>query len=79
MPTTGITGAVVGAETGYPVVPVAHNVGTFWPRRSLFKCPGTVRVIIGPVIEAQGKTAEQIRDLAETWIENMMLELEGKG
>jgi len=75
----GIGGAALAAETGYPVVPVAHNAGSFWPRRSFFKRPGTVRVVIGPVIEAQGKTAEEIRDLAETWIENKMLELEGKG
>jgi 1-acyl-sn-glycerol-3-phosphate acyltransferase len=75
----GIGGAVLAAETGYPVVPVAHNAGSFWPRRSFFKRPGTVRVVIGPVIEAQGKTAEEIRDLAEKWIENKMRELEGKG
>ena len=75
----GIGGAVLAAETGYPVVPVAHNAGTFWPRRSFCKRPGTIRVVIGPVIEAQGKTAEQICDLAETWIENKMRELEGVG
>ncbi|MEX2162866.1 MAG: lysophospholipid acyltransferase family protein [Sulfuricaulis sp.] len=75
----GIGGAVLAAETGYPVVPVAHNAGTFWPRRSFFKRPGTVRVVIGPVIETHGKTAEEIRDRAETWIEDKMRELEGMG
>lgn len=72
----GIGGAALAAETGYPVVPVAHNAGTFWPRRGFFKRPGTVRVVIGPVIESRGKSAEEIRDLAETWIENKMQELE---
>ena len=75
----GIGGAMLAAETGYPVVPVAHNAGSFWPRRGFFKRPGTIQVVIGPAIEAQGKTAEQIRDLAETWIENKMQELEGMG
>jgi 1-acyl-sn-glycerol-3-phosphate acyltransferase len=75
----GIGGAMLAAETGYPVVPVAHNAGSFWPRRGFFKRPGTVRVVIGPVIEARSKTAEEIRDLAETWIENKMQELEGMG
>jgi 1-acyl-sn-glycerol-3-phosphate acyltransferase len=75
----GIGGAMLAAETGYPVVPVAHNAGSFWPRRGFFKRPGTVRVVIGPAIEARGKTAEEIRDLAETWIENKMRELEGMG
>ena len=72
----GIGGAVLAAETGYPVVPVAHNAGSFWPRRGFCKRPGTVCVVIGPVIETHGKTAEEIRDLAEKWIENKMQELE---
>lgn len=71
-----IGGAVLAAETGYPVVPVAHNAGSFWPRRGFFKKPGTVRVAIGPVIDSRGKSAEEIRKLSEAWIENKMLELE---
>ncbi len=47
----GMGGAVLAAETGYPVVPVAHNAGSFWPRRGFLKRPGTVRVVIGPVID----------------------------
>lgn len=73
----GIGGAVLAAETGYPVVPVAHNAGSFWPRRGFHKRPGTVRVVVGPVIDPHGKTAEDIRRLAEEWIEGRMPELEG--
>ncbi len=71
-------GAVLAAETGYPVVPVAHNAGSFWPRRGFLKRPGTIRVVIGPVIDPRGKTAEDIRRLAEEWIEGKMPDLEGK-
>ena len=74
----GIGGAVLAAETGYPIVPVAHNAGSFWPRRGFLKRPGTVRVVIGPVIDSHGKTAEELRRLAEEWIERTMVELEGK-
>jgi 1-acyl-sn-glycerol-3-phosphate acyltransferase len=74
----GIGGAVLAAETGYPVVPVAHNAGSFWPRRGFHKRPGTVRVVVGPVIDPRGKTAEDIRRQAEEWIENTMTGLEGK-
>ncbi len=74
----GIGGAVLAAETGYPVVPVAHNAGSFWPRRGFLKRPGTIRVVIGPVISPHGKSAEEIRRLAEEWIEGAMADLEGR-
>ncbi len=72
----GIGGAVLAAETGYPVVPVAHNAGSFWLRRGFLKKPGTVRVVIGPAIDPRGKKAEEIIKKAEEWIENRMVELE---
>lgn len=74
----GIGGAALAAESGYPVVPVAHNAGSFWPRRGFLKRPGTIRVVIGPVIDSHGRNAEEIRRQAEEWIENTMAGLEGK-
>ena len=71
-------GAVLAAETGYPVVPIAHNSGTFWPRRSFLIYPGVVRLVIGPVITPEGKTPEQIRTEVENWIEDTMKSLEGR-
>lgn len=75
----GIGGGVLAAETGYPVVPIAHNAGSFWPRRRILKTPGTVQVVIGPVIETAGKTAAQIMAEAEHWIETEMARLEDRG
>jgi len=72
----GIGGAALAAGTGHPVVPVAHNAGHYWPRRGFLKKPGTIHVVIGPVIESRGKTAEQINRLAETWISETMARLE---
>lgn len=72
----GMGGAVLAAETGYPVLPVAHNAGTYWPRRSVRLFPGTIRVAIGPVIDPKDLTAEEIRDRAQDWIETKMMELE---
>ena len=69
-------GAVLAAETGYPVVPVAHNAGSFWPRRGFLKRPGTIRVVIGPVIDGRGQKAEEIIRRTEEWIENKMIDLE---
>jgi 1-acyl-sn-glycerol-3-phosphate acyltransferase len=69
-------GAVLAAETGYPIVPLAHNAGQFWPRRGFLKKPGVVRVVIGPPIHSPGKTAEQLLGEAEEWIETTMYKLE---
>lgn len=71
-------GAVLAAETGYPVVPVAHNAGQFWPRNTFIKRPGTIRVVVGPVIDSKGRTADSIVREVEDWIETAMQELEGR-
>ena len=71
-------GAILAAETGYPVVPVAHNAGSFWPRKQIYKVPGTVKVVIGPVIESKGRKADEIMSEAENWIEGKVQELEGR-
>ncbi|MDH5632188.1 MAG: 1-acyl-sn-glycerol-3-phosphate acyltransferase [Gammaproteobacteria bacterium] len=71
-------GAILAAETGYPVVPVAHNAGSFWPRKQVYKQPGTVRVCIGPVIHSEGRKADEIMADVEQWIETRMQELEGR-
>jgi 1-acyl-sn-glycerol-3-phosphate acyltransferase len=62
-------GAVLAERTGYPIVPVAHNAGEFWPRRSLRKRPGTVRLVIGPPVPSAGRKAAEILADVETWIE----------
>lgn len=72
----GIGGAALAAASSHPVVPVAHNAGHFWPRRGLLKKPGTIRVVIGPVIDSRGKTAEQINAQAEAWMLEAMARIE---
>jgi 1-acyl-sn-glycerol-3-phosphate acyltransferase len=67
-----IGGAVLAAESGYPVIPVAHNAGEFWKRKGFIKKPGHITVRIGPAISTQGKTPEAILDEAKQWIEAQM-------
>lgn len=71
-------GAYLASETGYPVVPVAHNAGIFWPKNSFLKHPGTVTVRIGAVIDSKGKSQKDINEEVEQWIEAQMPELEGR-
>lgn len=71
--------ARLAEHTGAPVVPVAHNAGLFWPRKSLPQRSGTITVSIGPVIESRGRNAEEINAEAEAWIKNRTAELEAQG
>lgn len=68
-------GARLAVETGYPVLPVAHNAGYFWPRRRFIKYPGTVRVVFGPMIETKNRTAEEVLAKTKNWIEETMLKI----
>lgn len=71
-----IGGAVLAAESGYPVVPVAHDAGHYWPKGRFLKPAGTIRMVIGPPIETTGKSAEQILAEAEAYIEGEMARLD---
>lgn len=68
-------GARLAVATGYPVIPVAHNAGVYWPKRKFIKKPGTIHVVIGPLIETTGRTPEAVLAQAKTWIEETMLRL----
>jgi 1-acyl-sn-glycerol-3-phosphate acyltransferase len=71
----GISGAVLAREAGCRVVPVAHNAGDFWPRRSLIKRPGVVRFCIGPPIETGVRSPKEINEAVRDWIESKMAEI----
>jgi 1-acyl-sn-glycerol-3-phosphate acyltransferase len=68
-------GALLAEKSGYPVIPIAHNAGNFWPRYSFLKYPGTIKVKIGPYIETKGRKAAEINKEAETWVIKTLGEL----
>ena len=56
------------AETNVPCVPIALNSGLFWPRRSILRYPGTIRVeILDPIPPGLDKEtfATRLRDEIE--------------
>lgn len=61
-------GAMLAQKSGYPVIPIAHNAGQYWPRYSFLKYPGTIKVKIGPCIGSKGRKAVEINKEAEDWI-----------
>ena len=66
----GVSGALLASRAGCKVVPVAHDAGYYWPRRGLLKKPGTIRVIVGPPIDAAGREPREINEEAQAWIES---------
>ncbi len=71
----GMSGALLAAAEGLPVVPVTHNAGYFWPRRGWLKKPGTIRVVIGPPIETKGLEPRAVNERAQEWIEGTLAQL----
>jgi len=68
-------GGMLAEKTGYPIVPVAHNAGYFWPKNSIRKWPGTITMVIGPIIDSTGRSATELTRLAEVWIEGTVKSL----
>lgn len=70
-------GGMLAEKSGAQVVPVAHNAGRLWSRNSMIKKPGLITIKIGPVIESENKSAKEITDEVENWIEKEVGELPG--
>ncbi|MCH9670837.1 MAG: 1-acyl-sn-glycerol-3-phosphate acyltransferase [Gammaproteobacteria bacterium] len=68
-------GATLAVQTGHPVLPIAHNAGDFWPKRSMLKFPGVIRLVIGKPIETAGRSAEDVNTEAAQWIEHTVAKL----
>jgi len=76
----GMGGAFLAAETGYSVIPVAHNAGQAWPRHGFLKYPGVIKLVIGDkiVIDDNMKKVSDINKQVYLWMESQMTRLEGR-
>ncbi len=61
-------GALLAKHSGYPVYPLAHNAGEFWPRHSFIKYPGTITVSIGKPFSVDDLKPDEINDKVRAWI-----------
>ena len=68
-------GGMLAEKSGARIVPVAHNAGRLWPRNSMIKKPGLITIKIGPVIKSENKSAKEITNEVENWIEKAVKEL----
>ena len=70
-----IGGALLAAAAEYPILPVAHNAGEYWPRNSFLKYPGTITMSFGPVIKGFGRDPNEVMKEVESWIRAKMDEI----
>lgn len=56
-------------SSGLPIVPLALNTGSFWPKMSWIKKPGTVIFEFLPPIEP-GKSSDEVMKILETQLES---------
>jgi 1-acyl-sn-glycerol-3-phosphate acyltransferase len=71
----GVSGTLLAIERNKLIVPVAHNAGSYWPRRGWMKKPGTVRVVIGRPIAAAGRDVRALNREVQEWIESTVARL----
>jgi 1-acyl-sn-glycerol-3-phosphate acyltransferase len=71
----GVSGALLASRAGCKIVPVAHNAGYYWPRRGWVKKPGTIKVAIGPPIDAAGRDPRELNEEVRAWIEGKIITL----
>lgn len=71
----GVSGAALARDAAVPIVPVAHNAGDLWTRRSFRKRPGTVRFCIGPTVDATKQRPKETNVIVQNWIESKMHEI----
>lgn len=69
-------GAMLAVKAGVPVVPVAHNAGSYWRRREFLKHPGVIEVRVGPAIDTAGRRPREVNEAARAWITSAMAEIE---
>lgn len=68
----GIGGSMLATRTGTPILPIAHNAGEYWPRYAFRKRPGTIKVVIGPLIHPAGRDVLSVNNEVQGWIEGQM-------
>lgn len=68
----GRSGAALAQAADVPIVPIAHNAGLCWPPRRLIKYPGTITLVIGPVIHPGGRDSKELTRIVENWIEETL-------
>lgn len=71
----GVSGAALARDAGVKILPVAHNAGDLWRRRSFKKYPGVITVRIGELIDPGDRPPKETNLIAQEWVEKQMHEI----
>lgn len=71
-----VGGAMLAVRAGAPIVPIAHNAGSFWKKHGFLIRPGTIQVVIGSPIEVKDLHARELNTLAKQWIDEEMKKIQ---
>ena len=69
------SGPAIAADTGVPILPVAHNAGRHWPSKVFLKRPGTITIVYGKPLNPEGRTSKELTAEAEAWIKEQQQKL----
>lgn len=72
------SGSSLAVNANLPVLPVAHNAGKFWPKEGWGKNAGTIQVVIGAPMVAEGtgpRAIANLNDRVQAWNEQTQKDL----
>ncbi|MGR3894253.1 lysophospholipid acyltransferase family protein [Pseudomonas sp. 1176_21] len=71
-------GTALAVNANLPVLPIAHNAGKYWPKEGWGKRAGTIEVVIGEPMYAEGtgpRAIAALNDRAAAWNEQTQRDL----
>lgn len=70
------SGAELARKAEVPLVPVAHNSGSFWQHGAFAKRAGTIQLEFGPAIASSATSSAALTENARVWIEQRVQQFE---
>lgn len=62
------SGFALAEATGYPILPMAHNAGLFWPKGFFIKKSGEITIMMGELVDTKSASIEEISKSVEKWV-----------
>ena len=71
-------GASLAVNANLPVLPIAHDAGAYWPKQGWAKRAGTIKVVIGAPMYAEGtgpRAIAELNDRAFAWVRQTQIDI----
>ena len=72
----GVSGTLLAQEAQVKILPIAHDAGLFWPKKSYGIEPGVATFVIGKPIDPSERKPHEVNEEIQTWIQNEMHKLD---